>query len=195
MMIKLKTNTPQAWLDKCLDNLPTLLSDHAHCERKAAQAALSLMPYFSDNHQVSNTLARLAREEMRHFEQVLKHISRLGFTHGNRAACRYAKALHDTMRKEGKAALVDKMIGAAIIEARSCERFAALGQILEGELKDFYHKLWLAERRHAIVYLEFCGLLEDEQVIRQRLDDMLTAEAEIILMPEDCYRFHSGIPV
>ncbi len=194
-MIKLKANTPQEWLDKCLDNLPILLSDHAHCERKAAQAALSLMPYFSDNHQVSNTLARLAREEMRHFEQVLKHINKLGFKHANRAACRYAKALHDAMRKDGKAALVDKMIGAAIIEARSCERFAALGQILEGELKDFYHKLWLAERRHALVYLEFCRLFEDERLVAQRLDDMLTAEAEIILMPEDCYRFHSGIPV
>jgi tRNA-(ms[2]io[6]A)-hydroxylase len=195
MMIKLQANTPQAWLDKCLENLPVLLSDHAHCERKAAQAALSLLPYFADNHQVSNTLARLAREEMRHFEQVLKHIHKLGFTHANRPACRYAKALHTFMRKEGKEALVDKMIVAAIIEARSCERFAALGQILEGELKDFYHKLWLAERRHAVVYLEFCRLLEDEQMIAQRLDELLTAEAAIILMPEDCYRFHSGIPV
>lgn len=194
MMIKLKAKTPQAWLDKCLENLPVLLSDHAHCERKAAQAALSLMPYFSDNHKVSNTLARLAREEMRHFEQVLKHIDKRGFIHANRPACRYAKALHNTMRKEGKAALVDKMIGAAIIEARSCERFAALGQILEGELKDFYHKLWLAERRHAVVYLEFCGLLEDEQNIAQRLDELLAAEAEVILMPEACYRFHSGVP-
>ena len=98
------------------------------------------------------------------------------------------------MRKEGKEALVDKMIGAAIIEARSCERFAALGKILEGELKDFYYKLWLAERRHAVVYLEFCRLLEDEQDIAQRLDELLAVEAEVILMPEACYRFHSGVP-
>lgn len=194
-MIKLKVNTPQAWLDKCEENLPVLLSDHAHCERKAAQAALSLMPHFSDNHRVSSTLARLAREEMRHFEQVLKHIDRLGFTHENRPACRYAKELHHVMRKEGKPALVDKLIGAAIIEARSCERFAALGQILTGELKDFYHKLWLAEKRHAVVYLEFCALFETEEKIAQRCETLLTAEAEIINTPETCYRFHSGVPL
>ena len=193
-MIKLKTKTPQSWIDKCVANLPVLLSDHAHCERKAAQAAISLMPYFSDNHQVSATLARLAREEMRHFEQVLKHMEKLGIVHNNRPACRYAKSLHALMRKDGSAALIDKMIVAAIIEARSCERFAALGQVLTGPLKDFYHKLWLADRRHAVVCIEFCALLDTEDNIALRLEELLTAEAEIILMPEACYRFHSGVP-
>ena len=193
-MLQLYAKTTAEWLNCAEKNIPILLSDHAHCERKAAQAAIGLMPYFSDSHSVSIQLARLAREEMRHFEQVLGIMKEMDIRHENRSACRYAGALHALMRKSGRDNLIDKLLVAAIIEARSCERFAALTSVLPQRLSAFYHKLWLAEQRHATVYVEFAELAGPGVKVDERLQELLIAEASIITKTESCMRFHSGIP-
>ena len=194
-MFRLHCETPEAWLKQSKGYLPLLLSDHAHCERKAAQAALSLMVSFTDNPSISMQLAKLAREEIRHYEQVLSYMKQLNIAHQNRTSCRYAKCLHAQGVKHGPTATVDKLLIAAIIEARSCERFQVLSSVLEEPLRSFYHKLWLAERRHAIVYVEFAKTQQSDIVVEERLQALLAYEANLIMQPEECFRFHSGIPM
>ena len=193
-MFSLHCPTPDAWLEQSLYNLPILLSDHAHCERKAAQAALSFMPWFVNDPGISTQLAKLAREEIRHYEQVIHHMKKMGIEHKNRAPCRYAKSLHSYTSKDGIDAIVDKLLVASIIEARSCERFRALGAVLEPPLRDFYHKLYLAEARHARVYVDYAQSFMKESLVLERLELLLSFEANIIQQPESCFRFHSGVP-
>ena len=122
----LGSSTPAAWLDRALADLDTLLIDHANCEKKAASTALSLLYRYVDRPQLLHKLSRLAREELRHFEQVLTILKRRNVPYEHITASRYAAGLMGHVRKEEPGRLVDTLIVGAFIEARSCERFAAL---------------------------------------------------------------------
>ena len=190
----LPCRTPDGWLTAAVESLPVLMIDHANCEKKAAATAMSLMHRYTDNTTLLNKMSRLAREELRHFEQVLKLMTRRGIAYESVTASRYAQALREKVRKKDPHKLVDTLIVGALIEARSCERFAALAPHVDTELRDFYTSLLKSESRHFSDYIGLAKGLEDADVVDERLDLFLSVERELIESPDSEIRFHSGDP-
>lgn len=185
--------TPDAWIAKAINNLPTLLIDHAHCEKKAASCALHLIYKYGQYESLSVALSKLAREELRHFEMVLKILKKRQIKFIALKSCRYADSLRTHIRTHNNNEyLVDILIINAIIEARSCERFLAIAPYLDGELSQFYTKLYQSEARHFLTYLNFAKHYAQEDM-QQRIDLFLKAEKELILSEESMFRFHSGV--
>ncbi|MGB0380610.1 MAG: tRNA-(ms[2]io[6]A)-hydroxylase, partial [Luminiphilus sp.] len=170
--------TPRAWIDAALSDLPTLLIDHANCEKKAAATAMSLMHRHTENAVLLNKMSRLAREELRHFEQVMKIMQRRGIDYTLVTASRYAAGLRDLVRKKDPGRLVDTLLVGALIEARSCERFATLVPYLDGELAEFYASLLKSESRHFQDYLRLAADLSDEAELEARLGVFRKREQE-----------------
>ena len=140
--------TPQAWVDDALNNIDLLLIDHANCEKKAASTALNLIFRYVDKPELSMKLSKLAREELRHFEQVLTLLQKRNIDFEHVSASRYAAELRKGVRTSEPHRLVDMMIVSAIVEARSCERFEAVIPVLDEELAQFYTSLLKSEARH-----------------------------------------------
>ncbi len=186
--------TPDAWVAWALDNPDLLLVDHANCEKKAASTALNLMYRYVEHHKLLGTLSRLAREELRHFEQVIAIMKRRGVDYPQLSAARYAGGLRDCARKAEPGRLVDTLIIGAIIEARSCERFAALVPVLDEELAEFYESLLKSESRHFTQYLGLAEQLGSPDEVAHRLPVLLEREAELVCTPDSEFRFHSGVP-
>ena len=193
----LKCDTPSAWLEHALDNVDILLIDHAKCEKKAASTALSLMFKYSERSELQVKMAQLAREEVLHFEQVYEKILARGIEYSILTPARYASSLRKLARDNEPSKLVDFCIIGAIIEARSCERFASLAPLLEevGELDlaKYYRYLLKSESRHYEDYLELAALYSDEPIDAQ-LALFLAKEAELIQSSDPVFRFHSGVP-
>ncbi|MDE2092086.1 MAG: tRNA-(ms[2]io[6]A)-hydroxylase, partial [Gammaproteobacteria bacterium] len=184
--------TPQAWLTAALDNLDILLLDHANCEKKAAATALSFMFEYGDRYQqMQEILSRLAREELRHFEQVSRLLQHRGIHCRPLSAARYAGGLRRHARKHEPERLVDLLLIGAFIEARSCERFHALTLILDTELSEFYRGLEAAEARHLNVYLNLAKDIDGEAVA-ERGTLFANIEAGLITGIDREFRFHSG---
>ena len=186
--------TPRAWIDAALSDLPTLLIDHANCEKKAAATAMSLMHRHTENPVLLNKMSRLAREELRHFEQVMNIMQRRGIDYTLVTASRYAAGLRDLVRKKDPGRLVDTLLVGALIEARSCERFAILVPYLDGELAEFYASLLKSESRHFQDYLRLAADLSDEAELEARLGVFRKREQELIESADSEMRFHSGVP-
>jgi|TARA_Y100001001_G_scaffold118557_1_gene116390 tRNA 2-(methylsulfanyl)-N6-isopentenyladenosine37 hydroxylase len=187
----LPCRTPQQWIDNALANQDLMLIDHAHCEKKAASTALSLMYRYVDNTDLLNKMSRLAREELRHFEQVLAIMQKRGVDYCHLTPARYAAGLRQEVRSEDPGRLVDVLIVGAIIEARSCERFAALAPFLDEKLADFYTSLLKSEARHYQDYLTLAEQAAGES-IQARVGDFLALERALIKEPDTEFRFHSG---
>ncbi|KEF32044.1 tRNA-(ms[2]io[6]A)-hydroxylase [Marinobacter nitratireducens] len=187
----LPCRTPKLWIDNALANPDLMLIDHAHCEKKAASTALSLMYRYVDNADLLNKMSRLAREELRHFEQVLAIMKKRGVEYGHLSPARYAAGLREEVRKEDPGRLVDVLIVGAIIEARSCERFAALAPYLDEKLADFYNGLLKSEARH---YQDYLSLAEQANggPVSERVGRFLAIEKRLIEEPDTEFRFHSG---
>jgi tRNA-(ms[2]io[6]A)-hydroxylase len=190
----LPCRTPDGWLTAAVESLPVLMIDHANCEKKAAATAMSLMHRYTDNTTLLNKMSRLAREELRHFEQALKLMTRRGIAYEAVTASRYAQTLREKIRKKDPHKLVDTLIVGALIEARSCERFAALAPLVDSELRDFYTSLLKSESRHFSDYIGLAKELEDADVVDERLDLFRSVERELIESPDPEIRFHSGDP-
>lgn len=186
--------TPAAWLDAAVDRLDLLLMDHANCEKKAAATALALMQRYGNDPARALQLSRLAREELRHFEQVTTLMRRRGLVSQTVSASRYATRLREKLRPRGSERLLDTLLISAIIEARSCERFATLAPKLDDELAAFYRSLLTSEARHFEVYLQMAAPLAAPEQYAERLQELLTFEQELILSKDPELRFHSGIP-
>lgn len=187
----LPCRTPAAWIDNALANQDLMLIDHAHCEKKAASTALSLMYRYVDNADLLNKMSRLAREELRHFEQVLAIMKKRGVEYGHLTPSRYAAGLRDLVRKEDPGRLVDVLIVGAIIEARSCERFAALAPHLDEKLEHFYNSLLKSEARHYQDYLTL-AVEANGGPVNDRVAEFLAVEQGLIESPDGEFRFHSG---
>ncbi|MDX1551399.1 MAG: tRNA-(ms[2]io[6]A)-hydroxylase [Marinobacter sp.] len=187
----LPCRTPQRWIENALANQDLMLIDHAHCEKKAASTALSLMYRYVDNTDLLNKMSRLAREELRHFEQVLAIMGKRGVRYDHLSPARYAAGLRKEVRAEDPGRLVDVLIVGAIIEARSCERFAALAPHLDAELADFYTGLLKSEARH---YRDYLRLAEQaaKGPVDDRIETFLGLERQLIELPDTEFRFHSG---
>jgi len=187
----LPCRTPAQWIDNALENQDLLLIDHAHCEKKAASTALSLMYRYLDNVDLLNKMSRLAREELRHFEQVLAIMQKRGVEYTHLSPARYAAGLRAEVRGDDPGRLVDILIVGAIIEARSCERFAALAPYLDEKLADFYNSLLKSEARH---YQDYLHLAREAQgsPVDERVAEFLAIEQKLIETPDSEFRFHSG---
>ena len=193
----LETPTPDAWVEEACRRLPEMLLDHANCELKAASTALGFLYRYPDRAALAQRMSRLAREELRHFEQVRKIMDEMEVPFERLSASRYAGGLRDVARDDEPYRLLDMLLIGAIIEARSCERFAKVAPRLPQRLKKFYLGLLASEARHFEHYIAFakseCGVSEDE--IDARLAELKEIEAALVTEPDPQFRFHSGAPV
>jgi tRNA-(ms[2]io[6]A)-hydroxylase len=151
----LGTPTPESWIAAAVERVPELLLDHANCELKAASTALGIIYRFPERATLVNRMSRLAREELRHFEQVRHILQERDLRFVRLSASRYAGQLRAAVAQGGPQSVADLLIVGALIEARSCERFAALAPRLEAPLSRFYGGLLAAEARHFEHYLAF----------------------------------------
>lgn len=189
--------TPPEWIDAALRNQALLLIDHAQCEKKAASTAMSLMYRYVDRPLLLTKMSQLAREELLHFEQVLKVMESRGIEYRHLSASRYAEGLRRHVRTEDPGRLVDILIVGALIEARSCERFARLIPFLDAELAKFYRTLVKSEGRHYEDYLMLARRYAaegGEAEIEERIAFFARQERQLIDSPDDTFRFHSGMP-
>lgn len=185
--------TPQEWVEAAVRRWPELLTDHANCEKKAASTALALMFAYPEDRALVGALSRVAREELRHFEQVLKLMHSLGVPFARQRPGRYAQALRAKTRTSDPGRKLDLLLVSALIEARSAERFALLAPRLPGPLGALYAQLRTSEARHYELYLEFARE-RAPQHWRARLAVLAEHEAQLATRPDSSLRFHSGPP-
>ena len=189
--------TPAAWVDHAIEHWKELLVDHANCEKKAASTALALMFAYPEDRKLTAALSRLAREELRHFEQVQRMMERLDVPYIRQKPGRYGAGLRATMRTADPGRKLDLMLIGALIEARSPERFRLLAPRLPEPLADFYATLERSEARHFELYLDLARTIdvsESRAESQRRLKSIAEREAELVTSPDDAFRFHSGAP-
>ncbi|WP_017939200.1 tRNA-(ms[2]io[6]A)-hydroxylase [Zestomonas thermotolerans] len=184
--------TPDAWIAQALANEELLLIDHANCEKKAASTALTLLFRYVEKADLQYRMSRLAREELRHFEQVAALMEKRGIRYRPVTAALYAQRLHKHIRSGEPHKLVDTLIVGAFIEARSCERFYRLAPYLDEELGSFYRSLLKSEARHYQGYLALARQYAEEP-IDERVAFFAQVERDAILTPDEEFRFHSGV--
>lgn len=191
----LKCETPDEWIQQAIQHQDLMLIDHANCEKKAAGTAMNLMYRYVDNFELLNKMSKLAREELRHFEQVIAIMQARGIEYPQIQASRYASKIRKPMRTHEPGRLIDTLIIGAIIEARSCERFNKLAPHLDEELGKFYMSLLKSEARH---YQDYLGLAKAAaqkagiESIEDRVELFLGLDKELVQEPDEEFRFHSG---
>ena len=188
-------STPSSWLEAAKQNIPTLLIDHANCEKKAASTALNLMYRYVDKPKLLLQMSKLAREELRHFEQVVTLINKRNLDYTQLSSSRYAGELRKSVRTFEPARLLDTLIVSAIVEARSCERFASLAPLLEDDLSRFYSELLKSEERHFRVYLDLAETISEDFPLEERIEFFLQEDCRLIQTEDADFRFHSGVPM
>jgi len=192
----LRARTPEAWLARACVDWQELLVDHANCEKKAASTALAFLFTYPQDQPLSRQLSRLAREELRHFEQVEKLMTRLGVRHQRLSPSRYAAGLRRQLVAHEPARKLDLLVIGALIEARSCERFERLAPRLDGPMAELYRGLAESEARHRTIYMDLARRHADEHELdtNARLAVLSATEADLITGPDPQFRFHSGVP-
>jgi len=191
----LGSETPQAWIDAAVANVDILLLDHKNCEYKAASNAINLMAKYQERPDLINAMSRLAREELVHYEQVLKIIKARNIPLRPLSAARYASGLRALVRRNEPGMLTDILLISAFIEARSCERFGAVAPHLDAELSKFYSGLLASEARHFQGYIRLAHLYGDAGDIERRIAVIRPIEQALVSEPDTDFRFHSGPPI
>ena len=188
--------TPASWVEEAVARLPELLHDHANCELKAAGTALGFIYRYPEKAELAYRMSRLAREELRHFEQVRKMLVARDIDFQHVSASRYAGTLRQACRDSEPQRLLDVLLVGALIEARSCERFAVLVPHLPEDIARFYAGLLASEARHFEHYLGFARneVEIDDRIFDERLQQLKELEASLISSPDEQFRFHSGVP-
>lgn len=190
-MLLLTRPTDARWVSAAVENLDALLQDHAHCEMKAASNALALAARSMHAPQIVRPLVELAEEEMRHFRMVLDELEKRNITLGPPPPDPYAQQLRRLAHEypspipPPKGPLVDRLLVACLIEARSCERFRLLADALAArgpeDLARFYADLFAAEARHFRTFVDLANLvLDDPKAVRSRLLTLAEGEGEIV---------------
>ncbi len=196
-MLNLASITPATWATQALANLDDILLDHAHCEKKAASTAISLIFRYPEYPQLAIPLARLAREELAHFEEVIGHLRTRGLEFSRQRPSPYAARLMEAVRKSMPGKLLDTLLCCGLIEARSCERMQRLAEALETtdhvSLTKLYRGLLACEARHHATYVDLARSLElvPETQLRTRLAELAAHEAEVIASAPDIPRLHN----
>lgn len=182
-MLGLKLPTDPRWVNIVEKNIDEILTDHAYCEQKAASTAISLIVSFPEYTELTQEMIALSREEMGHFKMVHDRIIARGQTLGRDRKDAYVVALLKFFPKGGSRTtqLVHRLLYAALIEARSCERFRLLSeQLKDKELAEFYHKLMISEAGHYTMFLKFGRQYGNIEEVNQKWKDLLIYEAKIM---------------
>ena len=194
----MRFRTPKTWAAGVLDKPLELLNDHAHLEKKAATNALELLNRWPEPNPPENWVAAMtavSRDEVEHLAVVCRILARRGGRLTKSHANPYASALHKLVRRgEGPSELVDRLMISSLIEARSCERFALLGEACEDkELKKLYQGLWASEHGHYRTFIQLAEQIQPARSVQERWGEMLDAEAKIIRDQPPGPRMHSGL--
>jgi tRNA-(ms[2]io[6]A)-hydroxylase len=202
-MLHLAAPSDDDWGRRALADIDEILLDHAHCEKKAASTALSLIFRFPEYPQLLLPMSALAREELEHFELVVELIRRRGHEFGRLEPSPYAARLMTAVRTNPSARLLDTLLCCSLIEARSCERMQLIARALaergadapeheQHELFHLYDSLLASEARHHAIYVELArsclGL--DESSLQVRLTELAQHEAEVIRTADGPPRMH-----
>ncbi len=191
-MLNLQTDTPDRWLAQVDAHLPEILVDHAHCERKAAGAALQLLNHYVENQELCREMAAIVNEELEHFQMVLDLLARRGIRFKRQKQSNYGQQLHALIRNQEPQRAVDRLLVASLIEARSCERFSKLADHVDDqELAAFYASLFESEARHHTTYVRLAKHYAAEDEVKRRLAELAAEEARIIAAGDDLPRMHS----
>lgn len=199
-MLHLASTTAPQWCERALAEIDELLLDHAHCEKKAASTALSLIFRYPERAALITPLSELAREELDHFEQVVALLRARGREFERLTPSPYAAKLMQAVRTHEPARLLDTLLCCALIEARSCERMQVLARAFESrvdqpgmrELFELYDGLLASEARHFATYVDLarrCGLV-DEDALLGRLRELAEHEAEVLRAATGSARMH-----
>lgn len=188
----LPCKTPDQWIKKALNNIELMLIDHAHCEMKAASSAMTYIYRHPDKYDLVTRMSKIVREELVHFEQVMRILKKRNIEYKAISASRYAGELIKAARTDREGRFIDALIIGAYIEARSCERFEKIAPFLDADLQKFYSGLLESEKRHFTIYLSFAEKYSSKNIEKdvKRIGEI---EKELILLPDNEFRFHSGI--
>lgn len=188
----LQQPTQWAWVEQAIANLDTILLDHSHCERKAAGVALNLMFRYPSCTPLVRKLTAIAREELEHFEQVNQWLERRAIPLAPLASPPYGARLKAQIRRQEPERLLDSLLVAALIEARSHERLGLLGEHCpDTALAKFYRSLMASEARHYGTYWVLATLYHERDVVQQRLGELSCLESEILATLHPQPRIHS----
>lgn len=192
-MLGLKTSTDERWLRQVERDLPSLLIDHAHCEKKAAGTAMNLMfAYGTQCPEICRELSEIVVEELDHFRLVLDLLDERGIRYVSQKPGPYGRQLNDLVRKTEPQRAIDRLLIAGLIEARSCERFLLLrDHVADRQLADFYASLFESEARHHGTYVRIARQFGSEDAVRARFDELAGEEANIIGQGDAATRMHS----
>lgn len=191
-MLSLKSSTSPRWLEQVMPHLDLLLIDHAHCDKKAAGTAMNLIFAYVDRVELCRELSDIVDEELEHFRLVLDLLEKRGIRFRRLTPSNYGRQLNELVSKQEPQKAIDRLLVAGLIEARSCERFGLLREHLpDRPLAKFYDELFESEARHHSTYVQLAKLFGGDELVHARLEDLATAEAEIIASGDDQPRMHS----
>jgi tRNA-(ms[2]io[6]A)-hydroxylase len=191
-MLSLQSSTNERWLSQVREGIEELLIDHAHCEKKAAGVALGLMFTYVDNLELCRAMMEIVHEELDHFRQVLDLLERRGICFRRIPPSRYGERLSALARREEPGRVVDRLLIASLIEARSCERFGLLRDHLDDvELVQFFGSLFESEARHHSTYVRLAKGYNPPDEVVQRLGELAEQEARILAEGDAVPRMHS----
>lgn len=182
-MLGLKLPTDPRWVNIVEKNIEDILTDHAWCEQKAASTAISLIVGFPEYTDLTQEMIALVKEEISHFKMVHDKIIENDWVLGRDRKDEYVMQIIQFFPKGGSRTtqLVHRLLYAALIEARSCERFRLLSEELEDkELAEFYRKLMVSEANHYTMFLGFARQYGDREEVDQKWNDLLVFEAEVM---------------
>lgn len=191
-MLNLAKPTDAGWVSRALVDLDEVLVDHAHCEKKAASTAVSLLFRYPERRKLLEPLSQLAREELEHFELMLSHLDRLGIEFYRQLPSPYAGQLMKAIAPNEPQRVVDTLLCLSLIEARSCERMKLLSAALEDpKLRALYSGLLASEARHHQTYVDLAIAIEPEADVRGRLRELAEHEAAVLDASPKMPRMHA----
>ena len=191
-MLNLASTTAAHWLERALANVDEILLDHAHCEKKAASTAVSLLFRYPQHTALLDPITELAREELAHFKLVVAHIQQRGGAFERQVPSTYAAELMSAMRPNEPQRAVDMLLCLALIEARSCERMKLLAEHLDdAALRDLYTSLLASEARHHQSYVDLAATIAPVAEVRARLRELALHEAHVIEHAPRVARLHA----
>ncbi|QSS98333.1 tRNA-(ms[2]io[6]A)-hydroxylase [Psychroflexus sp. ALD_RP9] len=182
-MLGLKLPTDPRWANIAEKNISEILIDHAYCEQKAASTAISLIVSFPEYEDLVTEMTALVQEEMSHFKLVHDLLKERNIELGRDRKDEYVNQILRFFPKGGSRTdqLIHRLLYAALIEARSCERFRLLSEELQDEkLRKFYRKLMISEANHYTMFLNFARKYGDREIVDQKWQDLLSFEAEVV---------------
>ncbi len=178
----LASATPPEWVDVCLSDFDSFLSDHAACERKASATALMFAVRYPDKHELVEAMIQHSREELMHFHQVWRIMRKRGLSLRPDEKTLYVNEMLKLIRNGREHDLLDRLLVIGVVEMRGHERFLMMGQRHpDQEMKDFYSSLAQAEERHFDLFERMAKLYYPADVVAERLKEILRKESEIIL--------------